>query len=273
MIEKIEINNRFIYAIDTLLQDKGLTKTNIANSLGIKPSKFSEILNGRMNVGIDTLALLCEKYSFNPIWLLLGKGDVLESGEIKGRSKPSVSIPKLPDFPKNSEGIYEMFLTMMEDKDKKLQNKEKEVEKLKEQIAYRAPKGDQKGIPLIPVDAMAGALTNEQTVFEYECERYVVPVFKGADFLIPVKGSSMYPKYSSGDIVACQRVPMSGLFFQWNKAYVIDTDQGVLIKRIKPGSSPDSVLIVSDNEKYDPFELPVTAIHAVSLVIGVIRLE
>ena len=131
----------------------------------------------------------------------------------------------------------------------------------------------QEGIPLIPIEAMAGALTCEQTVLEYECERYVVPVFKGADFLIPVRGSSMYPKYSSGDIVACQRVPMSNLFFQWNKVYVIDTNQGALIKRIKPGSDKDHVLLVSDNEKYDPFELPFSAIHAVALVLGVIRLE
>lgn len=129
------------------------------------------------------------------------------------------------------------------------------------------------GIPLLPISAMAGALTSDQTVLDYECEHYVVPAFKGADFLIPVKGSSMYPKYSSGDIVACKRVPMSGLFFQWNKVYVIDTTQGPLIKRIKPGSSKDSVLIVSDNEKYDPFELPVDEIRAVALVIGVIRLE
>lgn len=129
------------------------------------------------------------------------------------------------------------------------------------------------GIPLIPIEAMAGALTCTQTILEYECERYVVPMFKGADFLIPVKGSSMYPKYSSGDIVACQRVAMSSLFFQWNKVYVIDTDQGALIKRIKPGSDKNHILIVSDNEKYDPFELPISSIHAVALVIGVIRLE
>ena len=129
------------------------------------------------------------------------------------------------------------------------------------------------GIPLIPINAMAGVLTAEQTVLDYECERYVVPMFKGADFLIPVKGSSMYPKYSSGDIVACQRVPMGDLFFQWNKVYVIDTNQGALIKRIKPGSDKDHILIVSDNEKYDPFELPYSAIHGVALVVGVIRLE
>lgn len=129
------------------------------------------------------------------------------------------------------------------------------------------------GIPLIPISAMAGAFTGEQTVLEYECERFVVPTFKGAEFLISVKGSSMYPKYNSGDIVACKRLPMDDIFFQWNKVYVLDTDQGPLIKRVKPGSDKEHVLIVSDNEHYEPFELPLNRIYHVALVIGVIRLE
>lgn len=129
------------------------------------------------------------------------------------------------------------------------------------------------GIPLIPFSAMAGALTGEQSVLEYECERYVVPAFSGADFLMPVKGNSMTPTYLSGDIVACQRVPMSGIFFQWNKPYVLDTKQGPLIKRIKPGQDKQHVLIVSDNNEYDPFELAYEDIYGVALVIGLIRLE
>lgn len=129
------------------------------------------------------------------------------------------------------------------------------------------------GIPLIPFSAMAGALKGEQAVLEYECERYVVPAFNGADFLMPVKGNSMMPTYISGDIVACQRVPMSGLFFQWNKPYVLDTAQGAIIKRIKPGSDKQHITIVSDNPDYDPYELPYSEIYAVALVIGIIRLE
>lgn len=135
------------------------------------------------------------------------------------------------------------------------------------------PVSNSQGIPLIPFSAMAGALRGEQTALEYECEHYVVPAFSGADFLMPVKGNSMTPTYISGDIVACQRVPMSGLFFQWNKPYVLDTNQGALIKRIKPGSDPQHVLIVSDNTDYDPYELSYEDIYAVALVIGIIRLE
>lgn len=131
----------------------------------------------------------------------------------------------------------------------------------------------QEGIPLIPLDAMAGFCSGEMQVMEYECERYVVPAFREADFLIPVKGSSMYPKYSSGDIVACKNLSLTDIFFQWNKVYVLDTNQGALIKRVKKGSDNNHILLVSENEKYEPFELRIDQIHAIAIVIGVIRLE
>lgn len=128
--------------------------------------------------------------------------------------------------------------------------------------------------PLIPIEAMAGFGTGEMTITEHDIKDwYVVPDFNSFDFMIKVKGSSMYPKYSSGDVVACKKLPMSGLFFQWNKVYVLDTIQGPLIKRIKKGSDKDHVLIVSENERYEPFELHIKEINSVALVLGVIRLE
>lgn len=141
------------------------------------------------------------------------------------------------------------------------------------QLESKVAVKNKNGIPLIPIDAMAGCLTDERTVLDYECERYVVPAFHGADFLITVKGSSMYPRYNSGDIVACKRVPPTDIFFQWNKVYVLDTSQGALIKRVKPGSCDDTLLIVSDNPDYQPFELPRSSIYSLAIVIGVIRLE
>ncbi len=91
------------------------------------------------------------------------------------------------------------------------------------------------GIPLIPIDAMAGFGTGGVQVMDYDTQKYVVPEFTelNVDFMIRVKGSSMYPKYNSGDLVACKKLVLSDIFFQWNKVYVLDTDQGALIKRIK----------------------------------------
>ena len=141
------------------------------------------------------------------------------------------------------------------------------------QAACPVPSGIRAGIPLIPFNAMAGALRGEQSAMDYECEHYVVPDFRNADFMMHISGDSMVPTFQSGDIVACQRVPMSGLFFQWNKPYILDTDQGAIIKRVKPGSDSSHVLIVSDNREYDAFELEYSQIHAVALVLGIIRLE
>lgn len=129
------------------------------------------------------------------------------------------------------------------------------------------------GIPLIPVSAFAGIATGEVSVLEYECERYIIPLFKDAEFLIPVKGSSMVPKYSSGDIVACKKLSLNDIFFQWNKVYVLDTDQGVLVKRVHKSADPDHIKIVSENPKYEPFDLHISKIHAIAIVIGVVRLE
>ncbi len=135
-MDKTEINNRFIQAINSLLQDKGLTKSSIASSLDIKPAKFSEILNNRMNAGTDTIAKLCALYSFNTSWLLLGEGPMLIPGVLKGRSKPAVAIPKLPDFPMTSEGVCEMFLSIMENKDYRYKEQAEEVGMLKGEINY-----------------------------------------------------------------------------------------------------------------------------------------
>ena len=138
---------------------------------------------------------------------------------------------------------------------------------------YKVDSDVKTGIPLIPIEAMAGFGGGDIQVLELDCEFFTIPTFRGADFLIQVKGSSMYPKYNSGDIVACKKLNLNDLFFQWNKVYVLDTEQGALIKRIDIGADDDHVMIVSDNEKYRPFPLHKSKINAISIVMGVIRLE
>ena len=211
--------------------------------------------NGYVNaisksIGIDKLNTIVEKFSnLNIEWLLTGRGEMLKTNRTSVEHTPS--------------------------KDQSEQHKDTKNPTYKQEKSTpiaRLASAPGEGIPLIPFEAMAGALTAEQTVLEYECERYVVPAFSGADFLMPVKGDSMLPTYKSGDLVACKRVPMSERFFQWNKAYVVDTNQGALIKRIKPAGK-GHLYLISDNKDYDPIELPASSIYAVALVIGVIRLE
>lgn len=83
----------------------------------------------------------------------------------------------------------------------------------------------------------------------------------------------MYPKYNSGDLVACKKLFINDIFFQWNKVYVLDTEQGALIKRIKKGADNEHITLVSDNPSYDPFELHLSKVYAIALVVGVVRFE
>lgn len=129
------------------------------------------------------------------------------------------------------------------------------------------------GIPLIPTEAMGGIASGEVSILELDCERYVIPMFKDADFLIPVKGSSMIPKYNSGDVVACKKVPMQDIFFQWNKVYVLDTNQGAIIKRVAKSEQEGCIKIVSENPNYEPFDLHLSQIYSIAIVIGVVRQE
>lgn len=131
-------------------------------------------------------------------------------------------------------------------------------------------------LPLIPINAIAGMNNGvNDSILEVDCVYYDVPEFKNkADYLIRIAGSSMSPKYHSGDIVACKRLSIKDIFFQWNKVYVVDTVQGALVKRVKKSDlGADHIQLFSENINYDPFDIPIKAINALGLVIGVIRLE
>jgi repressor LexA len=141
-----------------------------------------------------------------------------------------------------------------------------------DKVKYRSVK--QKLLPLIPLSAVAGLpVANDVSILSEDCEYYDIPEFnKKADYLIRVTGSSMSPKYNSGDIVACKKLPID-TFFQWNKVYLLDTEQGPLIKRINESKKEGHLTLVSDNPKYPPFDITKSAINSIAIVIGVIRLE
>lgn len=134
---------------------------------------------------------------------------------------------------------------------------------------------DKNMIPLIPTNAMAGSLTgNDVQIMPYDIETFfMLPTFAKSDFCIRVDGKSMEPTYQKGDIVACKYVPMTGIFFQWGKVYVLATDQGVLVKHIEKGSDNEHVKLISDNPEFKPFEVPVSGIYSVAIINGLIRVE
>ena len=139
------------------------------------------------------------------------------------------------------------------------------------------PKSSNKrrGIPLIPIDAVAGfPSADNDGVYMENCEHYSIPEFeaKGANFLIRVSGDSMHPLYENGDIIACRKIS-DILFFQWGGIYVLDTSQGALVKRVEEAEDDqESILCISENPRFKPFHLPKSDIRSLSTIIGLVRL-
>lgn len=133
------------------------------------------------------------------------------------------------------------------------------------------------GIPLIEIEAMAGYGNGDNQIMQYDAvSGYRIPELegKGVKYLIRVSGSSMYPKYSNGDLLACKPLKDRS-FFQWGKPYVLDTEQGAIVKRLFQCEDDDDCLEChSDNKMhYPPFRIPKNSIRALAIVVGVIRLE
>ena len=219
------------------IENEGLSVRQFENLIGSSDGKIAKFIASNSSLKSDTLSKIMEIFPHLSItWLLTGEGDMLLSS------------------PDNNQGLT------------------KDEPRTNQPTTCLA----QAGIPLIPVDAVAGFNgIDSPTIQIHDCQRYLVPEFQqlNAEFMIRVSGSSMYPKYSSGDILACRKLT-SYHFIQWGKIYVIDSEQGAMVKRLFPcDEDTDCVICKSDNPNYPPFELPKTEIRSLSIVLGAIRFE
>lgn len=145
ILTKEEINKRFIRAVTAIMANKLISsKAGLAESLGVKPAKFSEILNSRMNVGIDMIARMCDFYEVSPDWLLLSRGNNVfrrspkqtiwiddENLDMDSKITEEISIENTtPLSPEQESIIYKMY----KEKDAKVEELLKENARLEERI-------------------------------------------------------------------------------------------------------------------------------------------
>lgn len=98
----------------------------------------------------------------------------------------------------------------------------------------------------------------------------VVEQLPDYDCSIVIHGDSMLPTFHSGDEIAVKDITRSG-FRQWGEPHVLNTSQGILIKRIYPDEANKGYRCVSDNKEYEPFVIPESEVYNVYKVVGFIR--
>lgn len=126
-------------------------------------------------------------------------------------------------------------------------------------------------IPYFDVSAAAGnpAFVLEESQTE-PADRIHVNELQGAEVAISVYGDSMADAYPSGSIIALRKVHDVSVI-PYGEAYVIETPDHRMLKYIKKGSTNETVLLVSHNPEYEPFEVPRKSIKKLWKVIGLIR--
>ena len=260
------INERFEEIIEVLF---GGNKRAFAKAVGINPTVVENVVGARKGKpSYDVLVKVCANANISAEWLLFGSEKNLITDVFNIRKDLTLSVA--PEDVAEEGG---MPLKTVFTKGKK--TIPKQSVSIGEAV-HKVPKGSSEGIPLIPLDAVAGFPAESGGGVRLEdCERYVIPEFenKGANFLIRVSGDSMVPLYYSGDLLACRKIT-DIRFFQWGTVYVLETSQGVLVKRVQESvDHADSILCVSENSSvHHPFLLPRDDIRSLSIIVGLVRL-
>lgn len=128
-----------------------------------------------------------------------------------------------------------------------------------------------KSIKILPQSAAAGYLSENNgadIVRADEFISFVDFVERSADFAIRVDGDSMYPRYNSGEVLAC-RILLDRDLFDFGRVYVLNTRNGCVVKKVLPcGGNPDKVLCHSENPMYPDYEISKSDILGVAVVVG-----
>lgn len=127
-------------------------------------------------------------------------------------------------------------------------------------------------VKIIPTEALAGTLADyADSVQEYECEKMVSPI-KGADLAIKIFGDSMSPEYPSGSMLLIKKVNEKA-FIEWGKVYVLDTENGAVIKQIRRTDRENVVECVSLNPAFQPFTIDCSYIKGWYRILMMISLK
>lgn len=259
-----EKNAEISARIDTMIEILHINPNKLANALGYgRAQTIYDILNGKSAPSYDFFKrFVASGYAafINLRWLISGEGSpIIEETYyqsdlpiIKGEMTSNQAKQKLEEIrnrnnikPTNTE--YPVLTHAPKDSNQEFETR-----------------------PRIPFDAAAGYLSLAiDSVAASECERLpVIPVFPRYDFTIVARGDSMTPEFQSGDELACAFVKESA-FIQWGRVHVLDTAQGIVLKKIFDGKK--NIVCKSINKEYPDFEVPKDEIYHIAIVVGLIR--
>ncbi|MFV0521079.1 MAG: helix-turn-helix transcriptional regulator [Mangrovibacterium sp.] len=131
-------------------------------------------------------------------------------------------------------------------------------------------------VPIYEMEATAGIadiFLNNQNV--NPSDHLMIPNLPKADGALFARGDSMYPLVKNGDLVVYKMVNRLPELLIWGEMYILyfnfDGEEMLTIKFVQQGSTPDSIMLVSQNQHHMPKEYNLKDLKAAALVKAVIN--
>ena len=226
---------RAIDRFDSYMKRKGLTDSQVTKDLGLSNGLLGKSRKKDRDMSRNIANSAINFYEdLSAAWLLTGEGPMLVNNSENDLVNTFNASAPAPSPPSNIEEIK----------------------------SYE--------VPLLPLDAIGGRLDGfaPNGVTISQCETITSP-FKNAALAIRVKGQSMSPIYPSGCMLFI--VKNNGDWLDWGKVYVLDTDNGVIVKQLSPSQRGENFICCisfNNSPEYAPFDIPRASIYGIYRVLG-----
>lgn len=244
MQAKVEVSS----VVRQILREGGLTHGQLAFTLGVNEDRVTSLATGKVKkFHPDEVLALVEKLQVRREFLKTGAGDVFEPSN----RAPEINMPPMDWRPGDKPGLDESGNYR------------------KPQSATPLLADDFVTVPRYDVEACAGhgaVIHSEQVVdhlaFRADWVRHALGVQQSDLALISVKGDSMEPTLSNGDLIL---LDMHQGKVEDNAIYALQHNGTLLVKRIQRRLD-GSVVVSSDNPRYESETIGAEGVDALRVV-------
>ncbi|NNE27149.1 MAG: peptidase S24 [Saprospiraceae bacterium] len=232
-----QVSDRFLECLNALKADNKIrSMRQFALTVGIHPQCISDVATGKRDVSNEMIYKATELFELNPSYLFTGKGPLFTA-------------------------------------DKDVFDISEESEKETPVIAVVTDEIGEERIVHVPIEAQAGyGQQLHDPIYLKELPTFTLPgsqFNRGSYRCFDIAGDSMEPTLFAGDKVVCSFVEPHNITssIRNNYVYVVITNDGVVIKRLKNTIKQNqSITLISDNSYYSHYDLHVDEVKEVWMV-------
>lgn len=249
-----------------VLEVKDISRYRIHKDLGISQGTLKNYIENATSPTPSILKQLCQYLNINETWLLTGEGEMHRSGQDAFRPMKAFKYLESKNILEKPYDLIEkagLTLTEVNQMQEgtlpdpvgtalKIGSAFPEVEFIfNKGLAIEKKDSGSKTIPYYDIEVSAGPIAFYKDYPELPHTALEIPFVSDVDLAMPVYGDSMYPRIKSGDIVLLKKIKDPNVIM-FGEVYLVITNDYRTIKYIRKHEDEDKVILVSENERFDP---------------------